>query len=62
MKVRKEEWLIILKEKGIINERMIWIGIKERNFKIILKRKGVVIEMKNVILKLMVMKIYSVMV
>lgn len=60
--VRKEEWLIILKEKGIINERMIWIGIKERNFKIILKRKGVVIEMKNVILKLMVMKIYSVMV
>ncbi|QNQ64144.1 ABC transporter permease [Brucella sp. 6810] len=60
--VRTAAWFILLQDKGLINDSLIWLGITDRPFPLIFNRTGVVIAMTHVLLPFMVLPIYSVLV
>jgi len=60
--VRTAAWFILLQDKGLINDTLIWLGITDTPFPLIFNRAGVVIAMTHVLLPFMVLPIYSVLV
>ena len=60
--VRTAAWFILLQDKGLINDTLIWVGITDTPFPLIFNRAGVVIAMTHVLLPFMVLPIYSVLV
>lgn len=58
--VRTAAWFILLQDKGLINDTLIWLGIVDSPLPLIFNRAGVVIAMTHVLLPFMVLPIYSV--
>lgn len=57
--VRTAAWFILLQEKGLINDLLLWIGLTDTPLPLIFNRTGVVIAMTHVLLPFMVLPIYS---
>ncbi len=60
--VRTAAWFILLQDKGLINDTLIWFGVTDGPLPLIFNRAGVVIVMTHVLLPFMVLPIYSVLV
>ncbi len=60
--VRTAAWFILLQDKGLINDMLIWLGLTDHPLPLIFNRAGVVIAMTHVLLPFMVLPIYSVLV
>ena len=60
--VRTAAWFILLQDKGLINDSLIWLGVTNGPLPLIFNRAGVVIAMTHVLLPFMVLPIYSVLV
>ncbi|MFF0923561.1 ABC transporter permease (plasmid) [Rhizobium ruizarguesonis] len=57
--VRTAAWFILLQEKGLINDLLLWTGFTATPLSLIFNRTGVVIAMTHVLLPFMVLPIYS---
>lgn len=60
--VRTAAWFILLQDKGLINDLVIWLGLSDHPLPLIFNRAGVVIAMTHVLLPFMVLPIYSVLI
>jgi putative spermidine/putrescine transport system permease protein len=59
--VRTSAWVILLQERGPINELLIWLGAISEPLELVFNRTGVYIAMVHVMLPFMVLPLYSVM-
>lgn len=59
--VRTTAWVVVLQERGLVNELMLWLGLIDRPVRLIYNRIGVVIAMTHVLLPFMILPLYSVM-
>jgi putative spermidine/putrescine transport system permease protein len=59
--VRTAAWIVLLQEKGLINDALIWLGIVDQPIRLIFNRVGVVVAMVHVLLPFMVLPLAAVM-
>ena len=59
--VRTIGWVVLLQERGIINDVLIWLGLTSHRYQLIYNRTGLLIAMVHVLLPFMVLPLYSVM-
>lgn len=59
--VRTTAWVVVLQERGLVNELMLWLGLIDQPIRLIYNRIGVIIAMTHVLLPFMILPLYSVM-
>ena len=59
--VRTFSWMILLQERGVINQALLWLGLVESPVRLMYNRTGVYIGMVHVLLPYTILTAYSVM-
>lgn len=59
--VRTFTWLVILRDHGVINEFLMWLGVIDEPIQLVYNFTGVVIGMTHILLPYMVLSLFSVM-
>lgn len=59
--VRTAAWIVLLQEKGLINDLLIFLGVVDHPIRLIFNRVGVVVAMVHVLLPFMVLPLAAVM-
>ncbi|CCG08507.1 ABC transporter permease [Pararhodospirillum photometricum] len=59
--VRTAAWVVLLQDKGLVNEALLTLGVIDEPLRLIFNRVGVVIAMTHVLLPFLILPLYSVM-
>lgn len=59
--VRTIGWVVLLQERGVLNDFLIWLGLTTHRYQLIYNRTGLLIAMVHVLLPFMILPLYSVM-
>jgi putative spermidine/putrescine transport system permease protein len=59
--VRTIGWVVLLQERGVLNDFLLWLGLTTHRYQLIYNRTGLLIAMVHVLLPFMILPLFSVM-
>lgn len=59
--VRTIGWVVLLQERGVLNDFLLWLGLTSHRYQLIYNRTGLLIAMVHVLLPFMILPLFSVM-